>query len=1249
MIRRTQNCLIHCLELAVVSFALLLSQANQAQAQMAQTPLLTQSGSVESNLVLMFDDSLSMVAQFIYQYGGQDNGYGRTGPGTVAAAAACPTTSPASTGVSCAGTSGNNYPSNPSITVTGTYNAPPATWYWELSPDVNGLYYDPKVRYNPRVNATGTFTTSGTTNTTAFSVYFYRNASGNNVLWPGSGNNPTASASYFGATVLTPYTPASSLLADDAQPGLTYPRSVATGTGPFPKFLNRTDCTGTNVLGANCTLANERQNYANWKKYHSNRMDSAKTGLGYAFQNMTPSIRLGWSTINNLKSSNTLDSGVGLYTQAQKNAFYNWLYALDTNSGGTPLHFALDNVGRYFSRSDNLGPWANTPITSSRGISTLATSTTDTLAVRADQYSCRRSFAMLTTDGYYNDGSGGSSPFSGIGNVDNTSAGPITGTTATGSTLSFSFGAGTRPYADNQSNTLGDVAMKYWITDLRTDLDNNVKQIAATVINGVTTTVANPSFWQNMSFYAVGLGVNGTLAQTATTLASLTSGGTSWPAVGDEDVTAVDDMWHATINGRGRVLSAKNADTLSDAVEGMLADISRNTASQSGVAASSAGLSTATRKYAPSYTTGAWTGNVIATALDPTTGKETSVTWQVVGTNPSNTTTYNGIPAYSSRNIYAWNGLTMGNFSTLNPYVMSNVVGANTNLINYLRGDQSNEDPNGTALYRPREFLLGDIVNSTPVFIKGAFSGGYTNLPAGTYGQSTYENFLTTKAARAEGVLFAGANDGMLHGFRDSTGAEIFAFVPRAVMPNLHQLAKKSYDHLYYVDGPNVETDACLSGGSACTTWSNLLVGTTGGGAKSVYALDVTNPLSMSASNIKWEITPSTAGYASLGHVLTEVQTGLTKSGKWVAIFGNGYFGASGVASLYIADLDTGAIIKQISTGVGGNNGLGGVRVIRDDNRRIIGAYAGDLKGNMWKFDLFDASSSNWRLGLSNSPLYSAGPTKPITAQPIAVIHPSGGNVINFGTGKLFENSDVNNTVTQTLYGVWDSVAFGSSTTPTGITQTGTTTLVLQTISAPITGGFSIVTSPAGVTSTASLNFFTISQNPVDWSTKRGWYINLPNTGQRNVYPLTEVIPGSGLIAFDTLSTSGISQDPCVRASSGRSWYYVVDGATGAGPAQTRFTFDTNGDGTVDSLDFYATGVEGKATGPRKILIKDIADGGFVSGGEGTTSGIGTFGSSSGTSIGSDNTSQNFKYNPPAPGASVTGVTKRTWRQLFLR
>ena len=512
------------------------------------------------------------------------------------------------------------------------------------------------------------------------------------------------------------------------------------------------------------------------------------------------------------------------------------------------------------------------------------------------------------------------------------------------------------------------------------------------------------------------------------------------------------------------------------------------------------------------------------------------------------------------------------------------------------------------------------------MFIKGGLNSNYDQLPAGTYGQSTYAAFVASKAARSEGVLFAGANDGMLHGFRDTTGAEIFAFVPRAVMPKLHLLANKSYNHQYYVDGPNVEADACLTGGSACTSWSNLLVGTTGAGAQSVYALDVTNPTSMNASNVKWEITPSTTGYGSLGYVLTDVQTGLTASGQWVAIFGNGYYSANGGASLYIADLDTGALIKQISTGVGSSNGLGGARLVLDANQRILGAYAGDLQGNLWKFDLSSSSTSSWGLGLSGSPLYKGTSTKAITAQPTIVANPNGGNVITFGTGKLFDTTDVNTTTTQTMYGVWDSVAFGSSTTPAGVTQTGVSSLVQQTISLAIPG-IKVVTSPTGVTSTTSVSYFAVSTNPVDWNTKRGWYIDLPNTGQRVVYPSTALV--GGYILTDTLSTANVSADPCVQNNSNNAWNYVINGATGSGP--TSAIFDNNGG--INSSSYIVAGYQNTADGRTRVIKND-----------------------------SRSTSTSVYYNPLSteqlPGfslptgssaVSINGVVRRSWRQLFLR
>ena len=1192
-----------------------------AQAQISQTPLLTQTGSVEPNLVLMFDDSASMPAQFLYQYGGSEGVYGRDGPGSTSNTASCPATlamettctysAPTmnlatgvwvSTSAYASGTmvySPANFESykrtnSGSATSSTDPSADSSRWtkqtneFAQLSPDVNRLAYDPRILYKRRVTATGSLSAAAPTTAATIYVFFYKNGTtGKNEVWPGKITNPAGApyrdpltaAAYFIPNIAASNLDASnpySALASGAEAGLVYPNAVTSSyAAHLPKFVNRTDCTGTY-----CTLANEQQNYANYLKYHSNRLDLAKTGLGWAFQDVTATLRLGWGVINTMSggslgttttlTSSTAGSGVGLYDSARKADFYTWLYARTGTVGGTPSRLALKTVGNYFTRADGKGPWANTPDVTSLGSSTLATSNGDQAADRAKHYSCRRNYAMLITDGYYNDNTASV----GVGNVDSTGITAITGTDPAGTTsLSYAYNGNKNPYSGGGTDTMADVAMKYWITDLRTDLPNNAK-----------TATNNESFWQNMSFYGVGLGVYGTLPQTAATLANLSAtpqiantnsvgtAVTGWPTAAGNQEEAMDDMWHATINGRGRLLSAKNSDELSDAVEGMLADINRVDSSQSGVAASAAALTTNTRKYTPRYVTGAWSGDVIATNLDPKSAADTCIAWQVTGASSENTTllpncagfSTNGIPAYGARNIYAWNGSGYGSFDSANSYVTSNVVGgSNANLINFLRGDQSNEDitVNGIITtpksFRTRTKVLGDIVNSTPTFIGGALDMGYDKLPAGSYGQSSYKAFVTSKKARTEGVLFAGANDGMLHGFRDSNGAEAFAFVPRAVMPNLHLLASRSYNHTYYVDGTTTEVDACLSGGSACSTWSNLLIGSLGAGGKEVFAIDVTNltpssTMGLSAANIKWEIASSSSGFANLGNTLSDIQTGVLTDGTWVAVFGNGYYGADGRAHLYVANLNTGALIKDIDTGVGSGNGLSGATLVLDTNKRIVGAYAGDLKGNLWKFDLTSGSalaSSNCCLGLSGAPLYAAGSSKPITAPPAIVDHPNGGKVVTFGTGKLFDTGDTAAGSQQSFYGIWDSVGFANPmpATPIGVAQVEAnraSKLVNQTLGAAIAGTYTS-TKADGTTSSVNLNGYSQTKNTIDWTTKRGWYLDMLASGERMVYPMASLF-GRLVLAYSISPSS--STDPCTQTQSGKAWSYIFDLLSGARP-----------------------------------------------------------------------------------------------------
>jgi type IV pilus assembly protein PilY1 len=544
------------------------------------------------------------------------------------------------------------------------------------------------------------------------------------------------------------------------------------------------------------------------------------------------------------------------------------------------------------------------------------------------------------------------------------------------------------------------------------------------------------------------------------------------------------------------------------------------------------------------------------------------------------------------------------------------------NLINYLRGDATNEATSAstsspTAIYRARTTRLGDIVSSTPVFVKDTLDLNYEKLPSGTAGQGTYRAFVdgtgTTpsggKKQRAEGVLFVGANDGMLHAFRDGTytpagavvtpgGFETFAYVPKALLPTLNQLADKAYVHRYFVDGPNIETDAYFTGGSP--HWANLVLGTTGAGAgvsssagvsprTAVYAIDVTgvntSATSLNASSVLWEVSSSDSNFSELGHVLTDVQTGPTLDGKWVAIFGNGYESASCQARLYVVNLETGARIREINTGAGdcasAKNGLGGVRVVRNANQQIIGVYAGDLQGNRWKFNLNNSSSAAWGIDLGGSPLFTAGAAQPITAAPTVVplsatSNPKGAYMVVAGTGKFYEVGDIKNPDQQSLYGILDPVAFGASTIPSGSTLTDKTLLVPQTIGSAQTAG--------------GKTYFAISTNAVDYVGKtsptvilprRGWYIDFPKSGQRLVYPM-ELLSGR-YVAADTISPANVSLDPCSKTSGGTGFLYLVDALTGAGP--TVQILDTNGDGNVDSSDLLVSGLEGKADG-RNVSIK---------------------------------------------------------------
>lgn len=1144
---------------------------------------------------------------------------------------------------------GSGYTSAPTV----TFSAPNAGGTTATGTAVLGTTYiisaitvtNPGAGYNtqPTLTLAGTGSGSGV----AYIVdYNSTLTSGSgNAKWPGSGPDPTLATSYFSEGTPAGYRPdAGSPLAVGANASIRYPNAASSSITQYPKFRDRTDCV---TVATHCTWDEEAQNYANWKLYHSTRLRLAKTGIGLAFQPLNPTFRLGYGQINTLDSGN-LKKGVRRYTSTVASDFLTWLYSVSAD-GGTPNLLVAQRVGTYFQRADDNGPWGDNPDGSA--------SITSTDPENRNHASCRRSYWMLMTDGYYNSASGFSQ------NDADTTNGP---TITSPSTYQYT---PIGPYSDTasgtpRSNTFADVAMYYYLNDLRPNIANNVRPVTG-----------DEAFWQHLTFYGIGLGVVGTLDNTSASVLASLSGTTSsgrtrdWPAPSSDNPTAIDDMWHATLNSRGRMLNAKNADELNSAIARMMSDISGREGTQAGVAVSTTSLTRGTKKYTPSYTPNTWNGNVTAYKLDSVTGVQSAIAWQVetlTATDPiTGARTYTSlIPSASSRKVFVGNAGASApravefKYATLGSLASQMTGTVSANLIDYLRGDATNEDTSSasaspTAIYRARSTRLGDIINSTPAFVKDALDMNYDKLPSGAGGQSSYRTFVGLKKARAEGVIFVGANDGMLHAFRDGTydvdgntltpgGAEVFAYVPNAVLPALHLLADKAYTHRYYVDGPIVEADAYLSGG-----WKNMVVGTMGAGGgvlasagvspkSAVFAIDTTSlnggVTGLGASSVMWEVHSGVANFGELGHVLYDVQTGVTTDGTWVAVFGNGYESKSCKASLFVVNLETGAFLREIPTNVGtcttgGKNGLGGVRLVRNDHMQIIGAYAGDLQGNMWKFNMTAGAPTSWSLDLGGSALMALGSTRPITAPPtvlplpmVGTTDPKPGYMVVFGTGRFFQTSDATDNSQQSLFGIWDPAAFGAGTY-SGVALSGTGSLVAQTIGSAQTAGGNV--------------YYSISNNAVSYtgpSAKRGWYINFPNTGQRLVYPL-DLLANRFAVA-DTIAPVNVSSDPCNNEASGIGYLYIVDAVNGGGP--TEAILDTNGDGNVDSSDLVVSGIEGKADGRNVSLL--------VNRNELVT----TYANVSGGDPGATKISLSCRLTNTCVVPAGVGV-RRQWRQLFLR
>lgn len=859
-----------------------------------------------------------------------------------------------------------------------------------------------------------------------------------------------------------------------------------------------TGSSGTTWRWKNCTYAtptgrteaDELRNYAIWYSFHRIRMKVAKASAGRAFAEIGPEFRVGYRNIyNNMPENSTTIPGGGVWptggrwnthpiTQAKpipvsrnaglfddpngttgadnnKTAWYQRLYSQGASSS-TPLRRALWQAGEYFKTDhDGDGPWGPGEGT--------------------DQYACRQNFSILTTDGYRNDAT------TALWDDQIEEEDDVAGATITGPSGTYTY-VPVRPYRSAHSSNLADIAMHYWKTDLRTDL-NNV----------VPTSDANPAFWQHMVTFGVSLGAAGTLDPT-TDLPAITAGTKVWPYHTNNNPASIDDFWHATVNGRGEFIMANDGDAFIEGLRGTLSEIAGRLGSFSNVAANSVSLDTGAQVFSASYRSGEWSGQL--TAREVTSSGVGSTTWTA------------SLPAWGSRKVFTSNGSSGQTFPTSTQETALQRGGGEINFAvtgpqnaDYIKGDSSREEQNGGIL-RDRTTPLGDIIGSSPAYVSD------------------------TK------TLYVGANDGMLHAFDATTGVELFSYIPNIInWGNLSTLSRGDYAHRYFVDGPISVTSTEM------TPAENILVGSLGRGGKGLFALDVTNPTTVTASEVfKWERAETPGN--NMGFILGKPLLSKLANGQVGAVIGNGVNSANNKAVLLVIDTDTGNVIREIDTLTGSvafPNGLSApTGVYGMDGKTLAYVYAGDLLGNVWKFDLTDSNPSAWTF----HKVFTAGDgngSQPISSGVTVATHPrTFKRWVFFGTGRYLTAEDADpllSDATQSMYGFMEDDA--GTLDASDLTQRNFQVTGASVDGIPVRAFEASSPLPAG---------------------SQGWYVDLPGEAERIVQDAQVV---SGYLVTASMTPTGDACEP-----DGSGYINAVDAFTGTSPGAGSF-FDLDGDGST--------------------------------------------------------------------------------------
>ncbi len=1073
---------------------------------------------------------------------------------------------------------------------------------WRVrNPQYNLIYYNPEVRYDPwigyppsnpadarvdpNLNKTVMLTRNQTSLTTNnITVIFPDGRYGTDdqdmalylpfyYTWqPSSANDTYIDANECGELV-------------EIKPGAVrrdcYGNSLGGSVFPMPKSPERTDCAALTT----CTAAEELQNFANWFTYYRRREFVATAALSNVVSSLT-GVRLGYMTLNGASYPASERPRYPITNNTNHDELLKHIFNTRASEGGTPLLTALDDAGKYFSCQSN------------SGMGNFSCPRTYSTARE-----CQRNYTLMVTDGFWDsishlwtssrvttslpqhadNDSDTNSPFSGGVFADNNRSGS----------------------SSNQWLTLADVAMYYFKTDLDPGAANEVipSKLEKARMADPTYFDRNPTMHQHMNTFTVGFGI---FNDPATAVGKMDPTGlwvpppmnttVNWPRLrrGIEDTNKLEDLKHAAFNGRGLFATATGIKSLVNNLRYAFSTIQEGVGAVAAASFNSQELSEGSVVYAASYDTSNGSGDLVAYRVNPETGAistaANNVVWRASSRLQAKISENCNSPS-DTRTILSYRRDATPRTGVALSAVSNHLSDAQAKWVRGHKAHEISSGCSGAIGLRDRERpqgLIGDIVHSRPLFVgKPSFKrrdgAGY---PSGEKSYSAFQQQVN--AADRMDMVMVGANDGLFHVFNAANGDEVMAYAPSRLVQGgeknskIASLTDSTYSHKYYVDlSPAVNDVYIRPRAGGARAWSTVAVGGYRAGGRGYFALDMTDPgafasQSTGAARVMWEF--SDLDDKGLGLTFSPPLLTLTnephedpaEGNKWRALFGNGYNSDDGIARLFLLDIeggyggwtkDTNYLTINASAAPANNgikNGLGVPRGVDvDENGTVDYVYAGDLEGNLYRFDLTSPTGQFFAVRIFTASS-STGKRQPITTQPLVVRHPEDPEsfIVVFTTGSWMTQEDARSTDVQSIYAISDTPKQGTNSTAYG-----------RSLLQP---RWIKNVNDAGITRRV------IVGNELAWSnTVKGWYMDLsaravgisPTDAAYATSPVMQpgeravrnMVMRGGYIFVNTLFPSAASS--CSAALGGSVMTFnPVSGLL------DKAIFDFNGDGVFDTL-----------------------------------------------------------------------------------